>query len=83
MLLLSLNYKVMPDDKNNTGRQDDIRIDMNDKNEERISSRAILNKTHEQIEEAIKEAGPIRADIIEYLRKNKIGFVQSTLTLIM
>lgn len=61
----------MPDDKKNTGRQDDIRVDVNDKSEVEYLHQQFPNKTHEQIVEAIKEAGPIRADIIEYLQRLK------------
>jgi hypothetical protein len=61
----------MADDKKNTGRQDDIRVDVNDKSEVEYLHQQFPNKTHQQILEAIKEAGPIRADIIEYLQRIK------------
>jgi hypothetical protein len=57
----------MADDKMKTGRQDDIRVDSNDPNEVEYLHRQYPSKTHEQIREAIKKAGPLRADIVKYL----------------
>ncbi|WP_205513956.1 DUF3606 domain-containing protein [Longitalea arenae] len=61
----------MPDDKNITGRQDDIRVDGNDSIEAEYLQSQFPGKTQEQIMEAIKAAGPVRADIIEYLQRVK------------
>lgn len=61
----------MSDNKKNVGKQDDIRVDSNDPSEVEYLHRQFPNFTHEQIKEAIKAAGPFRADIIEYLQKRK------------
>ncbi len=61
----------MADDKQNLGKQDDIRVDANDPSEVEYLHRQFPGKTHEQIKEAISKAGPMRAAIIEYLQKNR------------
>ncbi|WP_207513676.1 DUF3606 domain-containing protein [Longitalea luteola] len=62
----------MSDDKNNTGRQqDDVRVSANDQSEFNYLHQQFPNKTDEQILEAIKAAGPVKADIIEYLQRVK------------
>lgn len=57
----------MSDDKKNVGKQDDIRVDSKDPSEVEYLHSKFPHKTHEQIKEAIKEAGPFRKDIIDYL----------------
>jgi len=57
------------DNKTNTGKGDDIRVDINDPNEVEYLHRKYPNKTHEQVKEAIKKAGPMRKDIETELEK--------------
>ena len=59
----------MSDDKNKTGKQDNIRVDLNDPSEVEYLHSKFPQKTHEAIKTAIREKGPIRKDIEEYLRK--------------
>jgi len=59
----------MADNKQNVGKQDDIRVDINDPSEVEYLHQQFPNKTHEQIKEAIKTKGPFRKDIIAYLQK--------------
>lgn len=59
----------MADNKQNIGKQDDIRVDINDLSEVEYLHRQFPDKTHEQIKAAIKQAGPIRADIVKYLQR--------------
>jgi hypothetical protein len=59
----------MSDNKSNTGKQDDIRVDLNDASEVEYLHRQFPGKTHDEIKKAIKEAGPMRKDIIAYLQK--------------
>ena len=60
----------MADDKSKKGRQDDIRVDANDPSEVEYVHRQFPNKTHRQIIEAIRKAGPMRRDVMEYLRRS-------------
>ena len=60
----------MSDDKSKQGKQDDIRVDTNDKSEVEYLHRQFPSKTHEQIISAIKAAGPMRKDIIKYLQSH-------------
>lgn len=60
----------MSDNKQNTGKQDDIRIDSNDPSEVEYLHRKFPNKTHDEIKKAIKEKGPIRKDVETYLSGN-------------
>lgn len=60
----------MSDNKQNIGKQDDIRVDSNDASEVEYLHRQFPNKSHEEIKKAIKEKGPFRKDIIEYLNKS-------------
>lgn len=60
----------MSDNKQNTGKQDDIRVDSNDPSEVEYLHRQFPNMTHEQIKKAINEKGPFRKDIIEYLKQS-------------
>ena len=62
----------MADDKTKTGKQDDIRVDSNDPAEVEYLHRQFPAKTHEEIREAIKKAGPLRADIMKYLKGSGI-----------
>jgi len=57
----------MSDNKTKQGKQDDIRVDSNDKSEVEFLHSQFPNKTHQQVLEAVKAAGPFRAKIIEYL----------------
>jgi hypothetical protein len=57
----------MPDNKTNTGKQDDIRVDLNDPSEVEYLHQQFPSKTHQQIKDAIEKAGPIRADIVKLL----------------
>lgn len=59
----------MSDNKQNTGKQDDIRVDSNDPSEVEHLHRQFPGKTHEEIIRAIREAGPLRKDILERLNK--------------
>jgi hypothetical protein len=58
----------MADDKKNTGKQDDIRVDSNDPSEVEYMHGQFPGKTHEQIKEAIRTKGPLRKDIEAFLR---------------
>lgn len=58
----------MSDDKKNTGKQDDIRVDSNDPSEVEYLHRRHPDKTHQQIKEAIKKYGPMRKNIEAHLR---------------
>jgi hypothetical protein len=59
----------MSDNKQKTGTQDDTRVDINDPSEVEYLHRQFPNKSHEQIKDAVKSAGPLRKDIEEYLNK--------------
>lgn len=59
----------MADDKKNTGKQDDIRVDLNDASEVEYLHSQFPGKTHDEIKKAIEAAGPMRADIIAFLKK--------------
>ena len=61
----------MSDNKKNTGKQDDIRVDSNDPAEVEYLHQQFPNKTHEQIREAIRKAGPMRSAIIQYLGERR------------
>lgn len=58
----------MSDNKQNTGKQGDIRVDINDPSEVEYLHQQYPDKTHEQIKDAIKKAGPIRVNIIAWLK---------------
>jgi hypothetical protein len=58
----------MSDNKSNTGKQDDIRVDKNDPSEVEYLHRQFPHKTHEAILEAIEKYGPLRKDIEEALQ---------------
>jgi hypothetical protein len=59
----------MSDNKQNTGKQDDIRVDLNDPSEVEFLHRKYPNKSHEEIKKAIKEFGPFRKNIENELTK--------------
>ncbi len=59
----------MADDKQNTGKQDDIRVDINDPSEVEYVHQKFPDKTHEQVLEAIRTYGPMRKDIEEALSR--------------
>ena len=57
----------MSDDKKNTGKQDDIRVDSQDPSEVEYLHSRFPNKSHEEIKAAISKYGPMRKDIEEGL----------------
>lgn len=59
----------MSDNKKNIGKQDDIRVDSNDASEVEYLHQQFPNKSHEEIKEAIKTAGPLRVNIVAYLQR--------------
>jgi hypothetical protein len=61
----------MSDNKSNIGKQDDIRVDSNDPSEVEYLHGRFPSRKHEEIVEAIKKAGPMRSDIVKYLKENK------------
>jgi hypothetical protein len=58
----------MSDDKTNVGRQDDLRVDINDKSEVEYLHSQFPNKSHEEVVDAIRRYGPMREDIVKELR---------------
>lgn len=61
----------MSDNKTNTGQQDRIRVDANDRSELEYLHRKFPEKTHQEITDAIKAKGPLRKDIEAYLKGGK------------
>jgi hypothetical protein len=61
----------MPDNKDQTGQQDRIRVDSNDPSEVEYLHKQYPAMSHQQIVDAIRVAGPLRADIIAWLDKHK------------
>lgn len=59
----------MADDKNNIGKQDDVRVDAHDPSEVEYLHKQFPHKTHEEIKEAIEKAGPMRVNIVAYLQR--------------
>ena len=59
----------MSDDKRNTGKQDDIRVDSKDPSEVEYLHRQYPNKTHQEVKDAVEKYGPMRKDIEEFLNK--------------
>jgi len=59
------------DSKKEIGKQDRLRVDINDPSEVEYLHRQFPEFTHEQVKEAIKTAGPMRIDIVDYLEKRK------------
>ena len=58
----------MSDNKNIVSQQDRIRIDVNDRSEVEYVHSLFPELEHEQIVDAIKEKGPIRKNVMEYLK---------------
>jgi hypothetical protein len=58
----------MSDDKTNKGRQDDLRVDINDRSEVEYLHSQFPNKSHEEVVDAIRRYGPMREDIVKELR---------------
>lgn len=58
----------MSDDKRNTGKQDDIRVDANDPSEVEYLHRQFPEKSHQEVKDAVEKYGPMRKDIEEQLR---------------
>lgn len=58
----------MSDDKTNRGRQDDLRVDINDKSEVEYLHSQFPQKSHEEIVDAIRRYGPMRENIENELR---------------
>lgn len=63
-----IKINIMSDNKTTRGTQDRIRVDLNDPSEVEYLHQQFPDKTHEQIKEAIKAKGPMREDIVEYLK---------------
>ena len=63
-------WYAMSDNKNQQGKQDDLRVDANDPNEVEYLHRKFPAKSHEEIRKAIKEKGPLRKDIEAWLQKS-------------
>lgn len=58
----------MSDSKSNVGQQDRIRVDANDPSEVEYLHRQFPKLKHEQVLEAVKSKGPLREDIVKYLK---------------
>lgn len=58
----------MSDNKNIVSQQDRIRIDLNDPSEVEYVHSLFPELEHEQIVEAIREKGPLRKAVMEYLK---------------
>ena len=61
----------MSDDKSKTGKQDDIRVDINDPSEVEYLHQQFPHLSHQQVRDAIESKGPLRADIEAYLKGRK------------
>jgi hypothetical protein len=59
----------MPDNKDQMTQQDRIRVDANDPSEVEYLHQQYPGLSHQQILDAIRVAGPVRADIIAWLDK--------------
>jgi hypothetical protein len=59
----------MSDNKNNVSQQDRIRIDANDPSEVEYVHSLFPELEHQQVLDAIKEKGPNRKEVMEYLKK--------------
>jgi hypothetical protein len=60
--------QTMSDNKNITSQQDRIQIDVNDPSEVEYVHSLFPELEHEQIVEAIKEKGPLRKTVMEYIK---------------
>lgn len=58
----------MSDSKQNVGQQDRLRVDANDPSEVEYVHRQFPGLTHQQVLNAIKEKGPLREDVIKFLK---------------
>ena len=58
----------MSDNKNIVSQQDRIRIDINDPSEVEYVHSQFPELEHQQVVDAIKEKGPVRKDVVEYLK---------------
>ena len=58
----------MSDNKSNTSQQDRVRIDINDASEVEYVHQQFPELEHEQVVEGIRAAGPIRKNVMEYLK---------------
>jgi hypothetical protein len=61
----------MSDNKSMTGTQDKMRVDANDKSEIEYVHQQFPHLKHAQVLEAIKTKGPMRKDIMNYLKTLK------------
>ena len=61
----------MADNKQNVGKQDDIRVDLHDPSEVEYLHRQFPNKSHAEIKAAIEKYGPLRKDIEKALNNAK------------
>ncbi|MEP6673763.1 MAG: DUF3606 domain-containing protein [Ferruginibacter sp.] len=59
----------MSDNKNINTQQDRVLVDKNDPSEVEYVHQQFPELEHEQVVEAIAAAGPVRKDIMEYLKK--------------
>ena len=57
----------MSDNKATKGKQDNIRVDSNDPSEVEYLHSQYPSKSHQEIKDAIKKYGPLRADIMKHL----------------
>jgi len=60
----------MSDNKTKQGKQDDIRVDINDSSEVEYLHRQFPGKSHDEIKKAIREKGPLRKNIEEYFSRS-------------
>ena len=61
----------MADNKQNVGKQDDIRVDLNDPSEVEYLHQQYPDKSHAEIKAAIEKYGPLRKDIVKALNNAK------------
>lgn len=59
----------MADNKSMQGKRDALRVDSSDPSEVEYLHQQFPSKTHQQIKDAIKAAGPMREDIVKQLKK--------------
>lgn len=59
----------MADDKSVKGKQDGLRVDVNDPSEVEYLHSRHPEHTHEEIRDAIKKYGPLRKDIEDQLKR--------------
>lgn len=61
----------MSDDKTKVGQQDRLRVDVNDESEVEYLHRQFPEYSHSEIKDAVKNKGPLREDIVNYLMNHK------------